>query len=96
MRVLGKDKVLEFIAIHPDSKKQVDALIHELENADWKNPHDLKRHYPKASIICNGDVVFNICGNKYRIWLKITYQNGIAIIMKIGTHEKYDKWEIRK
>jgi len=95
MKVLGKKRVIDFIAQHADCKKAVEALILEIESATWKTPHDIKARYPKASIIDKSNVVFNICGNKYRIWLQITYQNGIAIIIKIGTHRDYDKWEIK-
>ena len=75
-------------------KKAVEALILEIETSNWKTPVDIKNRYPKASIIGNQNVVFNLCGNKYRIWLKITYKNGIALIIKIGTHAQYDSWEI--
>jgi mRNA interferase HigB len=95
MKVLGKKYVLDFIVRHPDCKKSVEALVLEIKSADWKTPHDIKARYPKASIIGKSNVVFDICGNKYRIWLKITYHNGIAIVIKIGTHEEYDKWEIK-
>ena len=94
MKVLGKERVLEFISKHADAKKAVESLVLEIESADWKTPNDITAKYPKASIIGNGSVVFNICGNKYRIWLKITYRNGIAIIIRIGTHKEYDRWEI--
>jgi len=95
MVLLGKKKVIDFAKKHADSKKSIEALVLEIESADWKTPQDITAHYPKASIIGNDNVVFNICGNKYRVWLKITYQNGIAIIIKIGTHKEYDKWEIK-
>ena len=95
MKVLGKKKALDFVKKHADSKKAVEALILEIEASEWKTPLDITTRYPKASIIGDFNVVFNICGNKYRIWLKITYQNGVAIILKTGTHKDYDKWEIK-
>jgi mRNA interferase HigB len=95
MKVLGKKRVLDFIKRHSDCKKAVNALILEIESADWKTPHDVKARYPKASVIGMSNIVFDICGNKYRIWLQITYQNGIAIIIRIGTHKDYDRWEIK-
>ena len=94
MKVLGKERIHKFIANHTDCKKAVLALILEIESADWNTPGDMKARYPKASIIGNNNVVFNLCGNKYRIWLKITYRNRIAIIIRIGTHKDYDMWEM--
>ena len=95
MRLLGKKHAYEFAKKHADSKKAINSLILEIEDADWKTPNDIKAKYPKASIIDDCNVIFNICGNKYRVWLKITYQNGIAIIIKIGTHKEYDRWVIK-
>lgn len=95
MKVLGKKRVLDFVAQYPDCKKSVEALMLEIESASWKTPHDLKARYPKASIIGSSNVVFNICGNKYRMWLKITYRNDVAVVVKIGTHKEYDNWEIK-
>ena len=95
MRLLGKKQAYEFTKKHADSKKAINSLILEIEEADWKTPNDIKARYPKASIIDDCNVVFNICGNKYRVWLKITYQNSVAIIIKIGTHKEYDRWVIK-
>jgi mRNA interferase HigB len=95
MQVLGKKKAQEFARKHSDCKRALDALVLEIEESDWKTPVDITMRYPKASIIGNNNVVFNLCGNKYRIWLKIAYQNGVVVIIKIGTHKDYDKWEIK-
>ena len=35
--------------------------------AEWKSPHEQKANLRNASILKNNRVVFNICGNKYRI-----------------------------
>ena len=53
--------------------------------AEWKTPLDIKRRYPKASIIGNQQVVFNICGNDYRLWVTVAYQTGIVMVREIGT-----------
>ena len=54
----------------------------------------LKGRYPKASILRNQNVVFDICRNKYRLWVKVSYKNEIVLIEKIGTHKEYEKWNI--
>lgn len=36
-------------------------------NAQSSSPHELKADLRNASILKNNRVVFNICGNKYRI-----------------------------
>ena len=95
MKLLGKRTVLDFVRTHTDCKSAIESLIAEIESASWQTPYDIKKHYASVSIIGNKNIVFNICGNKYRLWLKITYQNGIAIVIRIGTHAEYNKWEIK-
>jgi mRNA interferase HigB len=94
MKVLGNGRVIGFCKKHTDCKVAVSALVHELENCDWKTPMEIKQRYPKASVIDGNNIIFDICGNKYRLWIRITYKNSVALIVKIGTHKEYDKWEI--
>jgi mRNA interferase HigB len=39
-------------------------------------------------------IVFNICGNKYRLIVKINYPAKIVFIKFIGTHKQYDKIKV--
>jgi mRNA interferase HigB len=94
MKLLGKPKLRKFIDNHADSRSQLDSWETEVEAADWKTPLDVKRRYPKASVIGNQHVVFNICGNRYRLWATVAYQTGIVMVREIGTHEEYDGWKI--
>ncbi|MEQ8812767.1 MAG: type II toxin-antitoxin system HigB family toxin, partial [Imperialibacter sp.] len=55
------------------------------------DPTDIKGDYAKASILKSGRVVFNICGNKYRLIVDINYVRKWAFIRFIGTHADYDK-----
>jgi len=52
---------------------------------------DIKSAYPKTSILKNGRVVFNICGNKYRLITKINYVRKWLFIRFIGSHDEYNK-----
>ncbi len=94
MKLMGKERLQKFRDKYPDARSQVDSWAAEVENADWKTPHDLKARYPKASILGKQQAIFDICWNKYRIWVKIAYQTGIVLIRGIGTHKEYEKWEI--
>jgi mRNA interferase HigB len=46
---------------------------------------------PKASILKNGRVVFNIKANDYRLIAVVQYQNDIMMIRFFGSHEECDK-----
>jgi mRNA interferase HigB len=42
-----------------------------------------------------GRVVFNIKGNDYRLVVAIHYRHQIVFIKWIGTHEDYDKIDVK-
>lgn len=95
MKILGKPILREFTNKRVDTRSQIESWEAEVEAADWKTPIDLKQRYPKASLIGKQQVVFNICGNRYRLWVSIAYQTGIVMVKKVGTHKEYDDWEIK-
>lgn len=95
MRLLGKQILYDFKEQHADARSQIESWEAEVEDAQWSTPHALKSRYPKASLIGDQWVVFNICGNKYRLLVQVSYKNGIVFAKKIGTHKEYDKWNIK-
>jgi mRNA interferase HigB len=76
---------------YKDSEQALKAWFYEVKKEKWKSPNDVKKKYPKAGIINNNRVVFNIKGNKYRLIAAIKYEFQIIFIRFIGTHEEYDK-----
>lgn len=94
MKLLGKQIIYEFKEQHTDAKSQIDSWEAEVEEAQWSTPADLKRRFPKASILKNNHVVFDFCWNRYRLLVQITYKISIVLIKKVGTHKEYDKWKI--
>jgi len=93
MKLLGKKVLYDFKKRHADARSQIDAWELEVEEAKWSTPHDLKKRYSRASFI-NKQVVFDICGDKYRLLTRIDYANEIVFVKKAGTHKEYDKWII--
>ena len=95
MRILSKGTLREFWTKHKDSEQQLKSWYYEVDKAVWKNPKDIKKHYPSASFLQNNLVVFNIKGNHYRLIVKINYEYKIVWIRFIGTHAEYDKINIK-
>jgi mRNA interferase HigB len=77
-----------------DSEQQLKAWYQEVKNAEWKNPNDVKSKYKSSSIIGDNRIVFNICGNKYRLVIKINYATQWIFIRFVGNHEEYDKIDV--
>jgi mRNA interferase HigB len=91
MRVIAKKILRTFWEKHTDSKDQLEAWFKEASKAKWNSPNDIKNQYSKASILKSGRVIFNICGNKYRLITQINYLRHWVFIRFIGTHEEYDQ-----
>ena len=96
MKLHNRKALKAFAQAHPDAAAQINTWVAEVEAAEWKNPHELKNRYPKASVIGDQRTVFNISGNKYRILTVINYQHGIVLVTQAGTHQEYDKWRIKQ
>ena len=96
MRVIAKKILREFWEKHNDSEEQLKTWFKEASRANWKSPSDIKAEYTKASILKSRRVVFNICGNKYRLIVEINYDRQWVFIRFIGTHGEYDKIDADK
>ena len=96
MRVIAKKILREFWEKHNDSEQHLKTWYKEASKANWGSPNEIKNEYTKASILKNGRVVFNICGNKYRLIVDINYEREWVFIRFIGTHSEYDKVDAEK
>jgi mRNA interferase HigB len=93
MRIISRRSLREFWE-HPDyadSEQQLRAWYAEASAAAWTSPADVKAQYRHASFVGNNRVVFNICGNKYRLIVAVRYDLQIIYIRFVGTHKQYDK-----
>lgn len=95
MRLTGKNILSDFASSYPDAKDAIESITLEFKKATWMNSNELKAQYCSASLLGSGCVVFNICGNKYRIVAKVIYKNSIIIVRWAGRHKEYDKLDIR-
>jgi mRNA interferase HigB len=91
MRIIARRTLREFWEGHPDSEQQLRAWFAEAKLAEWQNPNEIKQQYGNASILKDGRVVFNVCGNDYRLVVWINYESQTIFIRCIDTHEEYDK-----
>ncbi len=94
MKLLGKKLLHDFKEKHADARSQIESWEAEVEEAQWCTPHDLKKRYPKASLVKDQHIIFDLCRNKYRLLVQVSYKNGIVLVKKIGTHKEYDNWKI--
>lgn len=91
MHVIAKKPLREFWERNPDAERPLRAWHKEAQTADWDTPTDVKAAYPKASIIGDNRIVFNIKGNAYRLVVRIDYRRHIVYVRFVGTHADYDR-----
>jgi mRNA interferase HigB len=94
MHVISRKTLQDFWGRMPDSEVALRAWFHEAEGASWQNSAELKSKYGSASIVSSERVVFNICGNKYRLVVRVNYASGAVFIRFVGTHREYDKIDV--
>ena len=96
MRIISKKAIREFWEKYPDSEQPLRTWHTEASRLIWHSPNQVKMDFARASIIGNSRVVFNICGNKYRLIVEIEYKKSWIFIRFIGTHSDYDKIDATK
>jgi mRNA interferase HigB len=91
MRIISKKTLKDYWEQEPATKAALEAWHAEARNAEWSSPAEVKASYGTASILKDGRVVFNICGNKYRLVVWINYDFCTIYIRFVGTHKEYDE-----
>ena len=91
MRLVGRSHLDALASEHPEVGEHLNAWEREVEKAQWRTPHDLKQRYPRASLLGDQQVIFDIMGNNYRIDTKISYKNQVVIVAWAGTHAEYNR-----
>lgn len=96
VRVLNTRLIEAFMADHAGCRGALKAWLVEARAALWATPADIKSRYATASILSGNRVVFNIAGNRYRLLCRIAYRSAKVLILRIGTHAEYDKWDLEE
>jgi mRNA interferase HigB len=93
VRVISKQTLRQFwegSSGRSDARRALEAWHREARRAAWRSPQEIKRRYATANVLKGGRVVFNICGNRYRLVVRINFGQQIAYVRFVGTHAEYD------
>jgi mRNA interferase HigB len=98
MRIIKEKTLIEYCRLnkYQQAWEPLKAWLYEVKYSSWENANDLKAKYGNASIISSKRVVFNIKGNDYRLIVDIEYKLRIVFEVWFGTHEEYDKIDVKK
>ena len=90
MRIIAKRTLQNFWENYPNSKQQLLVWYQVFDKNQFENSNAIKTVFGSADFIGNNKVVFNICGNHYRLIVKINYTTQIVYILFVGIHTEYD------
>ena len=92
MRVIAKSRLREYWSqkAYRTAEQPLRAWYDEVKQAQWKNFNDLRTDFPKASLVGNGRVVFDIHGGAFRLVVKLEFKMNAVFIRYFGTHKEYD------
>jgi mRNA interferase HigB len=71
-------------------QRRVAAFRRDVTAATWKTTLDVKKQFGSADQVGANRIVFDLCGNSYRIVAAINYAAGFVEIRFAGTHEEYN------
>ena len=91
MHVISRKILCTYWLKYPEAEQPLKAWFCETQKAQWDSPQNIKDKYRSASFLAGNRVVFNICGNKHRLIVRINYDSKTVFIRFIGTHSEYDK-----
>ena len=88
--MISNKKIIDFSMLYPDSLRPLQSWRRLIECRSYENFSQFKSIF--GSIDKVGDlIVFDVCGNRYRLITFISFQKQICFIKQILTHALYDK-----
>jgi mRNA interferase HigB len=94
--IISRKTILAYCKKHRDASSALKQWYHFVKHLDIENFNELKLHYPSASVLDDARVVFNICGNRYRLVVRIVFEFKVIQVKWFGKHSEYDKINVSK
>lgn len=91
MNVVARRALVSYWTRQPETEQALKAWYKEARRSEWRHAADIKAMYGSASIVGHDRIVFNICGNKHRLIVRVSYVFKTVYIRFIGTHKEYDE-----
>lgn len=91
MRIIALSRLKVYQQQFPQAERQLALWAGFVSKAKWNTPQDIKNDFRSASFLENNRVVFNICGNNYRLIVAVAYRIQTVYVKFFGTHAEYDR-----
>jgi mRNA interferase HigB len=92
MHIITRKRLLDFGARYPDALEPLLNWERIVRRKAYRNTADVQADFPSVDFIGKGRAVFNICGNSYRLVVKMDFRgNGLVLVRHVVTHREYDR-----
>jgi mRNA interferase HigB len=95
MHVIAGKAIKDYATAYRDASNWLMTFLERAESAKWTSIADVRRTYPHADAVKmssgNDTIVFNACGNKYRLVTAIHFNRNKLYILRFMTHAEYDE-----
>ena len=77
---------------YPLAEGPIRAWLAVTARARWSSPNDIKRQFgTTVDFVGDNRVIFDLCGNKYRLIVHVSYAFRRVLVKFVGTHAEYDR-----
>jgi mRNA interferase HigB len=92
MHIITRKRLLDFGAKHSDALEPLLDWERTIRRKTYRNTAAVQADFPSVDFIGKGRAVFNICGNSYRLVVKMDFRgNGLVLVRHVVTHREYDR-----
>ncbi len=95
MHIISRATLRIFWETHPEAQAGLRYWYKQVSQAKWQSFQDIRQDFSSADLVGNF-IVFNICGNNYRLITYVDFQHRRVFIRKILTHAEYNKNQWKK
>lgn len=93
VRIVKENFLRDAAGQYPKAAKYLAAWVKLVRAADWRGLADVRRCYPSADMVrvSSGKpvLVFNVCGNTYRLIAALHFDRQTAYTLRFLTHAEY-------
>jgi mRNA interferase HigB len=94
MHIIARPAIIAAKQRHPNAAAWLDSWWREAEDAIWARLDEVRQRYPGTDEV-GQCLVFNACGNDYRLICRVSYANnwtnGTLLVKHFLTHAEHDK-----
>jgi mRNA interferase HigB len=95
VRIIKESYLRDAARAYPKAARYLTVWMVTVRAAQWDNLADLWRVYPNADqvVVRSGKsvIVFNVCGNTYRLIVAIHFDRQMVYTLRFFTHAEYSK-----